>query len=125
MLPTRRGMLARCRDPACVAALLFTAAILLFHWCAPCRQNKSVDKPEESTEIDINEPVALTFALRYLNSFAKVCALQGVLDHGQGRGSWVVCRAVLRYLNSSAMACAYRGARRVGCGQLCALLTLR
>ena len=25
-----------------------------------CRQNKSVDKPEESTEIDINEPVALT-----------------------------------------------------------------
>lgn len=36
------------------------------------RQNKSVDKPEESTEIDINEPVALTFALRYLNSFAKV-----------------------------------------------------
>lgn len=38
-----------------------------------CRQNKSVDKPEEATEIDINEPVALTFALRYLNSFAKVC----------------------------------------------------
>lgn len=31
-----------------------------------------MDKPEESTEIDINEPVALTFALRYLNSFAKV-----------------------------------------------------
>lgn len=40
--------------------------------CCCCRQNKSVDKPEESTEIDINEPVALTFALRYLNSFAKV-----------------------------------------------------
>ncbi len=33
-----------------------------------------MDKPEESTEIDINEPVALTFALRYLNSFAKVGA---------------------------------------------------
>jgi proliferating cell nuclear antigen len=40
-----------------------------------CRQNKSVDKPEESTEIDINEPVALTFALRYLNSFAKATPL--------------------------------------------------
>ena len=40
-----------------------------------CRQNKSVDKPEESTEIDITEPVALTFALRYLNSFAKATPL--------------------------------------------------
>lgn len=37
-----------------------------------CRQNKTADKPEDSTEIDITEPVALTFALRYLNSFAKV-----------------------------------------------------
>ena len=36
-----------------------------------------MDKPEESTEIDINEPVALTFALRYLNSFAKACAWLG------------------------------------------------
>ena len=27
-------------------------------------------QPEEATEIDITEPVALTFALRYLNSFA-------------------------------------------------------
>lgn len=40
-----------------------------------CRQNKTADKPEESTEIDINEPVALTFALRYLNSFAKATPL--------------------------------------------------
>eukprot|EP00887_Chlorella_sp_A99_P002518 scaffold6.g2518.t1 len=40
-----------------------------------CRQNRSVDKPEEATEIDITEPVALTFALRYLNSFAKATPL--------------------------------------------------
>lgn len=32
-------------------------------------------QPEESTEIDINEPVALVFALRYLNSFAKATPL--------------------------------------------------
>lgn len=40
-----------------------------------CRQNNTVDKPEEATSIDINEPVALTFALRYLNSFAKATPL--------------------------------------------------
>jgi proliferating cell nuclear antigen len=39
-----------------------------------CRQNKTADA-DESTEIDINEPVALTFALRYLNSFAKATPL--------------------------------------------------
>lgn len=41
-----------------------------------------MDKPEESTEIDINEPVALTFALRYLNSFAKV-VLRAVVQFSQ------------------------------------------
>lgn len=40
-----------------------------------CRQNKTADKPEESTEIDIREPVNLTFALRYLMSFAKATPL--------------------------------------------------
>ncbi|KAL6777739.1 PCN1B [Auxenochlorella protothecoides x Auxenochlorella symbiontica] len=40
-----------------------------------CRQNKAADKPDESTEIDINEAVSLTFALRYLNSFAKATPL--------------------------------------------------
>lgn len=39
-----------------------------------CRQNKSADS-EECTEIQINEPVALNFALRYLNSFAKATPL--------------------------------------------------
>lgn len=34
-----------------------------------------MDKPEESTEVDITEPVSLTFALRYLNSFAKATPL--------------------------------------------------
>ena len=38
-----------------------------------CRQNTSVDK-EEQTIIDLQEPVTLTFALRYLNSFTKATA---------------------------------------------------
>ena len=42
---------------------------------APCRAHSSVDKPEESVRIDMEEPVALTFALRYLNSFAKAAVL--------------------------------------------------
>ncbi|KAL0916270.1 hypothetical protein M5K25_013765 [Dendrobium thyrsiflorum] len=40
-----------------------------------CRQNKTVDKPEEATIIEMNEPVSLTFALRYLNSFTKATTL--------------------------------------------------
>lgn len=40
-----------------------------------CRQSSTADKPEEATEITISEPVALSFALRYLNSFAKATPL--------------------------------------------------
>ena len=39
------------------------------------RQNTAVDKPDEQTVIDLNEPVMLTFALRYLNSFTKATPL--------------------------------------------------
>ena len=39
------------------------------------RQHSVADRPEESTNIDMTEPVALTFALRYLNSFAKATSL--------------------------------------------------
>lgn len=39
------------------------------------RQNTAVDKQEEQTVIDLHEPVTLTFALRYLNSFAKATPL--------------------------------------------------
>lgn len=34
-----------------------------------------MDKQEEQTVIDLNEPVQLTFALRYLNSFGKATPL--------------------------------------------------
>lgn len=44
-----------------------------------CRQNRSVDKPEEATLIELQEPVALTFALRYLNSFAKATPLSSTV----------------------------------------------
>mmetsp|Transcript_19125 Transcript_19125/g.32863 ORF Transcript_19125/g.32863 Transcript_19125/m.32863 type:complete len:267 (-) Transcript_19125:349-1149(-) len=39
------------------------------------RPSMENDKPEECTTINIEEPVALTFALRYLNNFAKATAL--------------------------------------------------
>ena len=39
------------------------------------RQNTAVDKQEDQTVIDLHEPVTLTFALRYLNSFAKATPL--------------------------------------------------
>eukprot|EP01025_Chloroclados_australasicus_P062279 TRINITY_DN81783_c0_g1_i1.p1 TRINITY_DN81783_c0_g1~~TRINITY_DN81783_c0_g1_i1.p1 ORF type:complete len:281 (-),score=33.22 TRINITY_DN81783_c0_g1_i1:73-915(-) len=40
------------------------------------RQNNGIDvKEEEQTSIELREPVALTFALRYLNSFAKATPL--------------------------------------------------
>jgi len=40
-----------------------------------CRQNVSVDKEEEATVVELQEPVSLTFALRYLNSFTKATPL--------------------------------------------------
>eukprot|EP00899_Mesostigma_viride_P007736 jgi/Mesvir1/16964/Mv15812-RA.1 len=40
-----------------------------------CRQNTSVDKPEEQITIELQEPVSLTFALRYLSSFTKATSL--------------------------------------------------
>jgi len=39
------------------------------------RQNTTADKAEDQTKIDLKEPVSLTFALRYLNSFAKATGL--------------------------------------------------
>lgn len=43
----------------------------------PCKQNTGAEKEEEQTVIDLNEPVVLTFALRYLNSFTKATPLSG------------------------------------------------
>ncbi|XP_027110870.1 proliferating cell nuclear antigen [Coffea arabica] len=40
-----------------------------------CRQNATVDKPEDATIIEMQEPVTLTFALRYMNSFTKATPL--------------------------------------------------
>ncbi|KAG6547893.1 hypothetical protein Mapa_010713 [Marchantia paleacea] len=40
-----------------------------------CRQNNAVEKKEEEVVIELNEPVTLTFALRYLNSFTKATTL--------------------------------------------------
>ncbi|MFS8011857.1 Proliferating cell nuclear antigen [Helianthus anomalus] len=40
-----------------------------------CKQNTSVDKQEEATIIEMQTPVSLTFALRYMNSFTKATPL--------------------------------------------------
>lgn len=42
---------------------------------ASCRQNPSADGQDQATSIELNEPVMLTFALRYLNSFTKATPL--------------------------------------------------
>merc|ERR1712086_878711 len=43
-----------------------------------CRQTAGVDgKEDEAVVIDLQEPVALTFTLRYLNSFTKATPLSG------------------------------------------------
>lgn len=39
------------------------------------RQNTTVDKEEEMVAVELQEPVSLTFALRYLNSFTKATPL--------------------------------------------------
>mmetsp|Transcript_41223 Transcript_41223/g.105424 ORF Transcript_41223/g.105424 Transcript_41223/m.105424 type:complete len:263 (+) Transcript_41223:212-1000(+) len=44
-----------------------------------CRQNTSVDKPEEAVVVELQEAVTLTFALRYLNSFAKATPLSSTV----------------------------------------------
>ena len=50
-----------------------------------CRQNTNVDKPEDATVIDLQEPVSLSFALRYLNSFAKASPLSSQVRQGSSR----------------------------------------
>lgn len=39
------------------------------------RQHSSVDKPNEAVEIDLTEPVSLTFSLKYLTNFCKASGL--------------------------------------------------
>ncbi|KAK1267621.1 Proliferating cell nuclear antigen [Acorus gramineus] len=44
-----------------------------------CRQNTSVDKLEESTIIEMTQPVSLTFALRYMNCFTRATPLSNTV----------------------------------------------
>lgn len=39
------------------------------------RQHSSVDKPSENVDIDLTEPVSLTFSLKYLTNFCKASGL--------------------------------------------------
>ncbi|GAQ81263.1 DNA polymerase delta processivity factor [Klebsormidium nitens] len=40
-----------------------------------CRQSSSVEKEEDQVLVNLNNPVSLTFALRYLNNFTKATSL--------------------------------------------------
>jgi len=46
------------------------------------RHSTTADKEEDKTIIDLREPVALTFALRYLNNFAKATPLSNTVKVG-------------------------------------------
>jgi len=39
------------------------------------RQNSNVDKPENNVEIDLSEPVNLSFSMKYLVNFTKATGL--------------------------------------------------
>lgn len=41
------------------------------------RSHTNVDKPEQNVDINLSEPVALTFSLKYLVSFCKASGLSG------------------------------------------------
>lgn len=43
------------------------------------RQNTNVDKPELGTTIELQEPVALTFSLKYLVNFCKASGLSSTV----------------------------------------------
>lgn len=43
------------------------------------RQHSNVDKPDLNVEIDLTEPVALTFSLKYLVNFCKASGLSGTV----------------------------------------------
>lgn len=44
------------------------------------RQSSSVDKEEDQVSVELNEPVQLTFALRYLNHFTKASPLSSTVS---------------------------------------------
>jgi len=46
------------------------------------KQSTSADKKDDQVDIRLQEPVALNFALRYLNSFAKATPLSGFVTLG-------------------------------------------
>ena len=60
-----------------------------------CRQNTQVDKPEDATVVDLQEPVSLSFALRYLNSFAKASPLSSQVQKSLSCAFSVLARMLI------------------------------
>merc|ERR1711985_48491 len=48
---------------------------------------RDAEKPEETVSLTVHEPVVATFALRYLNNFAKAAPLCGFVELGLGPDS--------------------------------------
>ena len=66
-----------------------------------CRQNTNVKDQEDATVIDLQEPVSLSFALKYINSFAKATPLSPQV-------CFQTCRAYLKcHLNLSTVLSAF------------------
>lgn len=53
----------------------FAAAGDIGNGSVTLRQHTNVDKPEGNVEIDLSEPVALSFSLKYLVGFTKATGL--------------------------------------------------
>ena len=64
------------------------------------RHNTTAEKPEEHTVIDLKEPVSLTFALRYLNNFAKATPLSSQVKLGLTKDLPVVVEYQMEQLGS-------------------------
>jgi proliferating cell nuclear antigen len=53
---------------------------------AACRSTTAADvKPEDQTRVELNEPVSLNFALKYLVSFSRASALSGAVQMSMSR----------------------------------------
>jgi proliferating cell nuclear antigen len=57
-------------------------------------QNSSSDKEEEAVIIEMNQAVSLTFALRYLNYFAKATPLSPQVTLSEFAGQLIPCNGL-------------------------------
>merc|ERR1712012_786594 len=68
-------------------------------WGHGCRERDAeapeAEKPEEKVMLTVHEPVAATFALRYLVNFAKAAPLCGTVELGLGPDAALLVKYML------------------------------